>query len=169
MLFLPETNKPFILESVYTPMVFKYCWMFNASLCDFQLQPINYLEETTGPAVLARINNFEFWIPKNWHILVTERETYQIDTVCITQCAAVPHEVFFFCPTETKLLSGTISIIDECSKIQVVHPMINKGTALIHPVGSSSIRVGQEKHLAVIIGPHDMAKSLTGKVVGDLI
>lgn len=170
MLFLPETNNPFILDNVYTPMVFKYCWMFVGNMCDFQLQPITYLEETIGPVLLIRINNYDFWVPSNWHILVTERETYQIDTVNISQCSAVPHEIFYFCPTEMKLLTGSIIVLDEHPKMSLVHPMINKGTALVHPVGHGDIRIGDKpKQLSVVIGPHDMVKSLSGKVIGDLI
>lgn len=137
-------------------------------MVDFTLNPIEYLEETTGPVVKARINNSEFWVPASWHILVTDRETYQIDTVNIQSCANIGHVAFSFSPDEMKLRTLDIKIVDTADKMSLVHPMINKGTMLVHPVGPSPEMHTKQFNLSVAIGPHDLYKHLAGKVIGDI-
>lgn len=170
MLVLPEYNRPYILDSLTAPVVIKHNWMFNGPMCDFVLSPILYLEETSGPAVKVRINNSEFWIPESWKILVTDTETYQLDTVNISSCANIQHQAFAFVADELKLKILDISVIDHIDNMSVVHPMINKGMSLVHPVGPELQfgKNGKQLQLSVIIGPHDLYKFLAGKVVGDL-
>ncbi len=168
MQILTDFNKPYIIDSLTAPVVVKYNWIFHGPTTDFMLQQIHYLEETTGAAVKVRINNTDFWIPALWNILVTDKETYQIDTVGIQSCASIKHVAFAFSPDESKLRTLDISIVDYCDKMSIVHPMINKSTALVHPVGPS-VGYGKQVQLAVVIGPHDLAKHLTNKVVGDVL
>ncbi len=168
MLCLPDYNKPYLIESLHAAVAIKYHWVFNAQICDFVLAPIHYLEETSGSAVKVRINNFEFWMPATWNILVTDRETYQIDTVGIQQCAATSHIAFSFSPDEMKLRTLEIMVLDYVDSMALVHPMINKAQALVHPVGPSPKGIGKEYQLNVVIGPHDLYKHLQNKVVGDL-
>ena len=96
MLILPEYNKPYTIDSLTAPIVVKHHWVFSAPQTDFMLQAITYLEETQGAAVKVRINNSEFWVPATWNILVTDRETYQLDTVSIADCAKTKHIAFSF-------------------------------------------------------------------------
>jgi hypothetical protein len=167
MLVLPEYNRPYIIESLTSPIVIKHNWMFNAPQCDFMLEPIRYLEETTSPAVKVRINNYEFWIPEDWHILVTDRDTYQLDSVPISSCAQVKHQAFTFVADELKLRTLDIMVLDyQAEPTSMIHPMISKGMALVHPVGPSFD--ARKVQLSVVIGPHDLYKHLNGKTVGDL-
>lgn len=169
MLILPEYSKPYILDSLTAPVVTKYNWMFNAQTIDFVLNPITYLEETTGAAIKVRINNSEFWVPATWQILVTDKETYQIDTVSIASCASIQHIAFAFAPEEQNLRTLDIMVLDYTENMALVHPMIAKSMALVHPVGPAiGGRVDTEMHLSVVIGPHDLYKHLAGKVVGDI-
>lgn len=169
MQILPETSKPYSIDSLTSPLAFKYNWMFNASLLDFMLTPITYLEETTGAGVKVRINNTEFWVPSTWQILVTDLDTYQIDTVAITACASTKYVAFSFAPDETSLRTLDIRILDYSDDIAVVHPMIPKATALVHPVGPAPKARGKnQNHLSVVIGPHDLYKYIANKAVGDL-
>jgi hypothetical protein len=168
MLCLPDYNKPYIIDSLHNSIAIKHHWVFNAQICDFVLAPIMYLEETSGAAVKVRINNSEFWIPATWNILVTDRETYQIDTVCIQQCATTSHIAFNFSPDEMKLRTLDVMVLDYVDNMALVHPMINKAQALVHPVGPSPKGIGKEYQLNVVIGPHDLYKHLQNKVVGDI-
>jgi hypothetical protein len=133
------------------------------------LSPITYLEETSGAVIKVRINNSEFWVPANWQILVTDRETYQIDTVSIQSCATIKHIAYSFSPDEMKLRTLDVMVIDYAEDVSLVHPMISKGTALVHPVGPAPQGLGKQLHLSVVIGPHDLYKFLAGKVVGDIL
>ena len=168
ILLLADFGKPYLIDSLTSPVVVKHNWIFNGPMTDFMLNPIAYLEETTGAAVKVRINNSEFWIPATWQILVTDRETYQIDTVSIQSCATVNHVAFSFSPDEMKLRTLDIRVIDYADSMSLVHPMINKGTMLVHPVGPAPVSLSKPLHLSVAIGPHDLYKHLTGKVIGDI-
>ena len=169
MQILPEYNKPYLIDSLTAPVVVKHNWIFNAALTDFMLAPITYLEETTGAVIKVRINNTEFWMPATWNILVTERETYQIDTVGIQSCATTKHLAFSFSPDEMKLRTLDIMVIDYADNMSLVHPMITKGTALVHPVGPAPVtNMAKPIQLSVVIGPHDLYKYLTNKVIGDI-
>ena len=168
MLILPDYARPYLIDSLTAPVVVKHNWIFNAQMCDFTLAPIHYLEETTGGGLKVRINNSEFWVPSSWNILVTDTETYQLDTVSIQSCASVKHLAFAFSTDEMKLRTLDITVIDSINEISLVHPMINKGTMLVHPVGPAPQPTRKDTHLAVVIGPHDLYKHLSGKVVGDL-
>ena len=168
MLVLADYGKPYLIDSLTAPVVIKHHWVFNGPMCDFMLQPITYLEETTGAAIKVRINNTEFWVPATWNILVTDRETYQLDTVGIQQCAGVQHIAFSFSPDEMKLRTLDIMVLDYAEHMSLVHPMINKGTALVHPVGPAMLNIKKQINISVAIGPHDLAKHLTNKVIGDI-
>lgn len=168
ILTLPDYGRPYLIESLTSPIVVKHNWIFHAPSCDFTLAPITYLEETTGAVIKVRINNSEFWVPATWNILVTERETYQLDTVGLQSCATTQHLAFNFSPDEMKLRTLEIRVIDYADDMSLVHPMIAKGTALVHPVGPTQEAWGKQLQLSVVIGPHDLYKHLQGKVIGDI-
>ncbi len=167
MLCLPDYNRPYVTDSLTAPVVIRHNWMFSGPLCDFVLNPILYLEETSGAAIKIRVNNFEFWVPASWNILVTETETYQIDTVGIASCANIEHLAFAFCADEFKLKTLKVVVTDYAESMAMIHPMINKGMALVHPVGPELQGI-KNPLLSVVIGPHDLHKYTAHKVVGDL-
>ena len=167
MLILPEFNRPYVISSLYSPMVAKFNWVFNAELCDFMLNPIVYLEETSGTAYKIRVNGSEFWVPANWSFLATDLDTYQLDTIPFEACAKAKHVAFAFLPNENKLRTFDIEVIDYSTDISVVHPMINKGTAMVHPVGPV-LSNNKELHASIVIGPYDLNKFMGVKTVGDV-
>ncbi len=168
MLILPDYGKPYIIDNLTDPVMVKHHWAFNAQLCDFVLAKITYLEETTGPGIKIRANNYEFWVPSSWSVLVTDHETYQLDTVPVGNCASTQHFAYAFSPTEMNLRTLELKVIDYADKIAVVHPMISKATALVHPVGPVSLPNSTQLQLAIVIGPYDLHKHIGNKVVGDL-
>lgn len=169
MLILPEYNRPLIIDNLLAPLVAKYNWMFDAPNTDFVLNPIQYLEETSGSCVRIRINNSEFWVPSSWSILIVDPDTYQIDTVGISSCASADYSAFAFAPDENSLRTFDIMVLDFTENMSVVHPMISKGQGLVHPVGPMKwTSHGKELDFSVVIGPHDLHKFLANKVVGDI-
>lgn len=169
MQVLHDFQRPYVIESLSSPLMIKHCWMFSAPLCDYVMSPIVYLEETTGPSVKIRVNNTEFWVPKSWYVLVTEKERFTLDTVQVHKCSTIPFDLVTFCPNEMKLRTLTARVIDYAESMSLVHPMISKGTALCHPVGPAPTMVhGKELQLSIVIGPFDLEKHLREKVVGDL-
>jgi hypothetical protein len=168
MLCLPDYNKPYDISGLTDPVIIKHNWIFHAPSVDFMLNPITYLEETTGVAIKLRINNFDFWVPASWYILAVCPETYIIDTVSISTCASVQYQAFSFSPDEMKLRLLEIRVVGYEENVSLVHPMINKQTALVHPVGISHETYGKQHMLSVAIGPHDLNKLLESKVIGDV-
>lgn len=168
MLVLPEFRRPYVIDSLTTPIVIKHNWIFSGPMLDFTLAPIQYLEETSGGVYKVRINNFEFWMPATWNILVTDTDTYQLDTVCVQECAKTKYLAFSFSPDEMRLRTLDITVIDAAESMALVHPMITKGTALVHPVGPSPQGIGKNHQLSIVIGPHDLYKYLANKVIGDI-
>jgi hypothetical protein len=165
MLILPDYGKPYIIDSLTAPIVVRYHWIFNGPACDFMLQQISYLEETTGGALQIRVNGTEFWVPATWNILVTDAETCQLDTVTIKTCASKMHSAFCFSTNSMNFRTLDVTVLDAVDEMSLVHPMIMKATALVHPVGPSE---SEKEILNIVIGPHDLYKYLSNKVVGDI-
>lgn len=157
-----------MIDSLTSPVVAKYNWIFDALETDFRLQTITYLEETSGAVLKLRINNSEFWVPATWKILITDRETYQLDTVGIQVCSGVHHVAFAFSPDENRLRTFDIMVVDYKESMQLAHPMINRATALVVPVGPVQINLNKQIQACVVMGPHDLSKHLTNKVIGDV-
>jgi hypothetical protein len=155
MKILTDFGRPYTIGSLTTPLAVKYNWVFNGPACDFMLQQITYLEETTGPAIKLQING-------------TDRETYQLDTVPVKSCSGVKHIAFGFSPDEMKLRTLDINVIDFADEMSIVHPMVSKGTALVSPVGQAAKNINQQIETCVAIGPFDLVKHLATKVVGDI-
>ena len=112
---------------------------------------------------------------------MTDVDTYQLDTVNIQSCANIKHSAFAFSPKEMKLKTLSVYIVDYAENASVVHPMIHKMTALVHPVGpelgplsaelsgsAQSPASASPPQLSVVIGPNDLYKQLSNRVVGDL-
>lgn len=171
MLVLPDYNRPYAINSLTAPLVIRHHWMFNGNIFDFVLSEISYLEETTGPAIKISANGNGFWVPEAWHILVVDTDTSYVDTVPIISCASTPYSAFIFCSSDMKQRCQEIRVVDKADEMPIVHPMIPKGFAHVHPIGSTS--VGSSSRIApqlnIVIGPHDLYKILANKSTGDFL
>lgn len=168
MLFLSDLNKAHIVDSLNQPMVIKHHWIFSAHLLDFTLANISYLEESSGPAVKLMINNFSFLVPSSWNILVVDNDTYQIDTIPVTSCANARYHAFGMSPTDSKMRLFEIVIEDFEPKVSLVHPMIQRATAICHPIGTTLDR-GRDTEVCAVIGPFDLHKWVNNKTIGDIL
>ena len=168
MLFLSDLNKPYIVDSLSQPMVVRHHWVFSAHMLDFKIANISYLEESTGPAVKLKINNFGFYVPSTWNILIIDDDTYQVDTIPVTSCSNYKCHAFGMSPTDSKMRLLEVSIEDFEPKMSLIHPMIQRATGLCHPVGVVQDRQ-KETDVCVVVGPFDLHKWLNGKTVGDLL
>jgi hypothetical protein len=168
MLFLSDLNKPHIVDSLNQPMVVKHHWVFSAHMLDFKLANISYLEESTGPAIRLKINDFSFLVPATWNILVIDDDTYQVDTIPVTSCSNAKYHAFVMCPTDSKMRILEVSVDDFEPKASLVHPQIQRATGICHPIGTVQER-GKAVDACVVIGPFDLHKWLNGKSVGDIL
>ncbi|MEM2159511.1 MAG: hypothetical protein QXN55_01000 [Candidatus Nitrosotenuis sp.] len=140
------------------------------------MKPFTYFEDTIGSAVTVEINDFEFMMPSSWYILILDPETSAIDTVPISSCAYQPSYAVLMSPSpfDQKQRTAKINIKDfhENENISLVHPMIQKQTALCHPAGLGRAyfdNFDNEVHVGVSIGPHDLHKYLNGLTIGNIL
>lgn len=170
MQILPEWNKPYILDSLSGPVIAEYFWAFSGPMLDFTLLPINYLEETIGPIIEIQINNTALLIPANWHIMVVDQETSTIDVVPIANCALNDYYAVLSSAVDSKIRMQHVQVNDLAPRVSCVHPMLPKGTMMLHPVGPESEKPEMNNFLSICIGPYDLySKYLQDKTIGDLI
>ena len=168
MLFLSDLNKPYIVDSLNQPMVIKHHWVFSAHMLDFTINNISYLEESTGPAIKLKINDFGFFVPSSWSVLVVDNDTYQIDTIPVTSCSNAKYHAFVMSPVDSKMRMLEISVDDFAPKMSLIHPMIQRATALCHPIGTVNYR-GNDTDVCIVVGPYDLHKWLNNKTIGDIL
>jgi hypothetical protein len=172
MLFLSDVNKPYIVDSLTQPIIPKYHWIFSAHMLDFTLAPMQYLEESSGPAIELIINDFPFYVPASWNILIVDEYTYQIDTIPVTACANAKSYAFSMSPIDSKIRKFEITIGDFKPNMSLVHPMIQRATGLCHPIGTTPDRIKDaniDVDVCCIIGPFDLHKWLNNKIAGDIL
>ena len=168
MVILPDYGRPYIIDDLSAPMIVTHHWLFSGSLQDFVLGPISYLEETTGPAIRLMIEGYQFDVPAAWNILVTDNDTYMVDTVNVAKCAGNPFYAFIMTPNDTKVRTAEITIIDYIEHASLIHPLISKGHMMCHPVGPQ-VYNGKTSELCCLIGPHDLQRHFSNITIGDIL
>lgn len=137
-------------------------------MLDFKLEELTYLEETVGPTVKIRVQNLEIDVPAGWHVLAVDRETYSVDCIPITSVTTFNHDVLLFSPDDSKLVTTQLAIVDYTTKAAVCHPMVPKGSAMVHPTGPE-LSHGKSIFYGIVIGPYDLHRWLDGLAVGDIL
>jgi hypothetical protein len=168
MNILNETNRPYVLDSVTQPIPLRHYWVFNAQQLDFMLTEIEYLEETEGPTITLLIDGSEVHVPGNWNILIIDEETYTIDAVPVTKCAAFEHQAFVFSPNDGKPIMEPVRVVNWSPKKTCVYPAVEKATALVHAI-TNGVSHGKTIPRGVIIGPNELWRHIGGKTVGDVL
>lgn len=138
-------------------------------MLDFTLLPLTYLEETFGATISVNIDGFEFNIPYNWFIIVTDPDTLQLDSIPIAECSTTISYALIMTPADGKFRNSRINVTNVLSNQSEIHPMLQKTTALCHPIGEIDIDNNQKTIANIVIGPYDLFKFLDTKLYGDLI
>lgn len=168
MHILSEVSRPYVIDSLSAPMGVTHFWTFSGHMMDFKLEELQYLEETHGPTIRIRAQNLEIEMPTSWSILAVDKETYTIDSIPVPNCATFNHDVLLFSPDDTKLVTCNISIVDYYEKKSCIHPMVPKGSAMIHPTGPEKSH-GKNIFYGIVCGPNDLYRFINGKTVGDIL
>ena len=169
MLILPEFSRPYLIESSNSPIVPKSFWGFSASMLDYTLLPLIYLEETSGASITLNINGFHFEVPYNWHILVSDPYTLGLDCMPVIDCTTTISYALIMTPGDAKFRTEIINIEKVNLESSLVHPLIQKGIALCHPIGEVELHDKSKTVANIIIGPHDLSKWVSNGSYGDLI
>lgn len=168
MQLISEANRPYIIENLTAPIGISHFWAFSSHMMDFKLEPLEYIEETTGPTVRVRIQNLDFDLPASWHLVAVDLETYTVDSVPVTAAASFNHNLLLFSPEDGKLVTTTATVIDYLKKGTCVHPAIPKGSAMVHPTGPELFH-GRNIFYGILAGPHDLHRWIGGCTVGDIL
>jgi hypothetical protein len=167
-IILCETNKPYIIDSLTQPLPLRHHWIFNAQMLDFVLNEIMYLEETVGPTVTLIVGDAEVRVPGAWNILVVDMETYTVDAIPVTACAAFEHQAFVFSPTDSKMIVEPIRIASLEPSGSCIYPALEKAQALVHAI-SPGVSHGKITTRGIIVGPADLWRWISNKTVGDIL
>ena len=168
MKFISELNAPYNLTKIDQPLGVTHKWVFNAQQEDFFLTPITYLGETYGPALKLEINGEQITLPLLWGILVVDTTTYQVDSIPVSSCANAEYHAYLFSPTDSKLNTAKINVVDFVPNIAIVHPEIEKYSGVCVPTGKRKT-VTKDNHVSIIATPYDLYKFLKDKLVGDFM
>lgn len=157
-----------MIDSITAPMGVSHFWTLSGHMMDFKLEPLEYLEETIGPTMRARVQNLEIDLPASWSLVAVDRETYTIDTIPVTSCATFEHDILLFSPDDSKLVTTKLTVVEYFEKRSCIHPMIPKGSAMIHPTGPEMMN-GKSIFYGIVCGPFDLGRYLCSKTVGDIL
>jgi hypothetical protein len=159
LIFDPE-SRPIIIDSLSGPIVPDYMWVLDVQQRDFCLAPITMIEETICSSVLVCINGFEFVAPANWHILVYDRETSQLDAIDIASASGHEFTALVYGPRCSRPSPGVITVHEYYPEYKNVGPSLTKTQMLCHPISPIEW---------ISMGPTDNYKHLRDIIVGDLI
>lgn len=161
MLFFDENTRAVILEDVDTPILSDFMWVLDLNLKDFKLTPILVFEEIVCPTIEVEVEGFKFPLPANWHILVFDEETFQVDTIPISKLADGGFVALVYGPHMPNILPGRIVVVDYFNNFRNVGPSLNKFHLLCHPISPETW---------VCISPSDVYnKYLKDCLIGDLL
>jgi hypothetical protein len=82
--------------------------------------------------------------------------------------ATMDHRLFLFSPDDSKLVTTTAIVVEYSPKAVVYHPMVPKGSAMVHPTGPETSH-GKPIFYGIVCGPHDLHRWISGKTVGDIL
>jgi hypothetical protein len=137
-------------------------------MLDFKLEGLTYLEETTGPTVRIRVQNLEIDVPTGWHLLAVDKETYLVDSIPVTATATFEQNILLFSPEDSNPTTTKVTIIDFNPRQSVFHPMVPKGSAMIHPTGPEMSH-GKSIFYGIVCGPYDLHRWVSQKTIGDIL
>lgn len=161
MLLFDQESKPMLLDNICTPTSVENFWVLDMGMMDFTLTELNTLEESFSPAFELEIQNFKFWVPTRWNILVYDRDTSQVDIVEIAETAGRDFTAFVYGPKKAKPEPATIKVVNYTPNAPHVYPTMTRAQMLCHPISADEF--------VVISGTDGYNKYLKNIVVGDLI
>lgn len=161
MLIFDENNDAIMLDCIQGPVLSQYMYVLDLNMMDFTLAPLLVFEEVICPTITLQIRGFQFELPANWNILISDDETYQLDVVEISELAGKEFRALVYGMNMVNVELEPIQVVDYQLNHQNVGPSLNKYQMLCHPIDPGAW---------VNVAPSDAYnKYLKEKVVGDII
>lgn len=167
MIVLPDYQSPYIINDYNSPILPKWFWALQAGLMDFTLAPLTFIEENTSSVLEVLIQGLKLYIPYSWHILIADMETSQLDWIPVSECIAVQHSAYLMSPADSTTRIAPIRVLDVIENQISYYPVMQKNCALCHPVSKEVNKNGVEAPLSIVIGPTDLSKYISNRLVGD--
>lgn len=161
MLVCDDHNNTILIDSIHDPIVTSHIWALDLVNMDFTLAPLDVLEEIVCTSIELSIEGFRFTVPSHWYILMYDRETTQLDSICVGEAAGREFTAFVYGPTRTVPDAGYVSVTDYFASHVNTVPALPKTHMVCHPISPDSF---------VCLSPSDIFnKYLKGKDVSDII
>ncbi len=161
MLIFDENNHAIMLENIQGPVLSEYMYVLDLNMMDFTLAPLLVFEEVICPTIVLSIRGFEFELPANWNILISDHETSQLDVAEISELAGKEFKAVVYGMEMNNVELETIKVVDYIPNEQNVGPSLNKYQMLCHPINPKCW---------INVSPSDgYSKYLKDRVIGDII
>jgi len=138
MLIFDENSYPIIIDNVNAPIIATHMWVFDFTIMDFTLSPLQVIEETICPGIEIEIFGYRFVIPSHWNILIYDKETSQLDLAEAKEVLGMEFTAFIYGPKKGSHTGATIITTNYYPEYKHVAPSLNKFQMLCHPVSADS-------------------------------
>lgn len=169
MIILPEYQAPYIINDFNSPILPRHFWIYSASLFDFTLAPLSFIEESESTIVNLEIDGFELSLPYKWFIIITDPYTNDLDCIEVQHCAAIYSHALIVSMNDSKIRNAPINVKNLKKKQNSYYPLLQKNCGLCYPISKEKDRRGLDTHLSIVVSPYDLSKSIINKCVGDLL
>lgn len=160
MIILDENEEAVYLHDIKAPVVVDYFWTLNLSMMDFTLSSLDVLIETTGPALKLRANNFNFWVPASWYILIYDLDNSILDICTINELSWKSFSAVTYGNNQLMISATNLSVTDYNPDKVIVSPALNNDQMLCHPITPTKW---------ISVTPNNVYnKFLKNKTIGDL-
>ena len=158
MIIFDENLEPIIFDSVLAPTDVDLFYVLDLEQIDFMVTHLLTLEETISPAFHVQINDFIFYLPTSYHILVYSEETSQVDTVKIHELTNTEFSIFSYDNETDRVKPVHMKLLDYIPSYKFTSPMLNKNQMLCHPIAPNQW---------INITAFDQYKMINGLLIGD--
>jgi hypothetical protein len=161
MIIVNENNDSVLLHNISTPVPSTHFWVLDLVLMDFNLIPLNMLEEQWCKCVAIEIEGFCFSVPATWHVLITDEDTSILDTIEAENLSNHNFDLVVYDNDKSFGYCSPVRIIDSSADECVVYPSLNRHQMMCHPISPSRW---------IAIAPNDgYNKYFKDKLLGDIL
>jgi len=138
MLIFDENSRSIILQSNTDPLPVEYFWVLDMEQMDFMLSKIVFVEDTIGPSITLRVNNFDFDVPSFWSLLIYDTETSQLDTVSLKEACGKSFTAVVGSHARNQITGVRVTAVGYSPNKSHVCPALNKHQMLCHPISPTT-------------------------------
>lgn len=135
MVIFDENTKPVLIDNISTPMLTTHFWVLDLEERDFKLKTLDVLEEHTTPMLVIQIYGYSIELPADWNILISSKETSQLDITEVSDLTRGNFSVFVMNHKNNKIHNAPVKVIHYEPKAVLYAPSLAKNQMLCHALG----------------------------------